>query len=156
MSSISNNPGITPGDNNAIAQRLAQTLTAMANAKNAAAISNWQKDGGPLPQIINVNQQLVIQFELAGVEDGNTWNTVYSYSTYQPPVTPLNPNPGLPTIVIGPFGEPSDFPNTVELAPDGPYNPVGSVVVINGVKYTKTIVAANPFSPLGGTTAWKF
>lgn len=135
-----------------LGQELAQTLTYISNAKNAAAITNWQKDGGPFPQIETVNTALVIQLETSGTVDDPRWLSIYSYSTYVPPPPPITV-PLVPNKVVGPFSP--NFPGFFELSPDGPSIPVGSQVNVGGVTYTKEIVAANPFSPNGGTTAWK-
>jgi hypothetical protein len=151
---------------------LGQTLTAIANAQNSAAILIYQKavtlyyksyGSSPIPsapappvppKIVTVNTTLVESLELANVGSitPEQWLSIYSYTTY-PVIGPPAPAPvTLPTIVIQPFGP--GFPNYFELSPDGPQIPVGQEVTIAGVKYVKLVVAQSPFGPNGVITAW--
>jgi hypothetical protein len=151
---------------------LAQTLTSIANAQNAAAINTYDQNmtiytksygtnpstsapPPPVPpQIVTINSALVEQLELQApnVTDAQ-WLEIYSYSTYEPPPPSPPPAPTLPTIVVQPFGP--GYPGYFELAPDSPLIPQGTKVNIATVTYVKENLVQFPFAPNGWITAWK-
>jgi hypothetical protein len=154
-----------------IAQELANTLVTISNAKNAAAITNYNQavtfytkiygmqpsaSAPPKPtspEIESVNTDLVIQLDLQSppVQD-SAWLGIYTYSQYVPPIVPP-PAIQMPTIVVQPFG--TGYEGFFELAPDSPSISPGQTVVISGVTYEKEIIGQSPFAPNGQITAWK-
>lgn len=153
-----------------LAPILAATLTSIANAQNAAAINSYNQavtvyrkiygtspgPGAPAPPmpplLASVNAPLVESLEVSAAPTDAQWLSVYSYSPYQPPATPVAPTP-TPNVVVEPFGE--GFPGFFDLAPDSPAIWVGTSVKIAGVEYIKQVVSESPFAPNGQVTAWK-